>query len=101
MRVRVLTLGRGGRIAVAVALVVGGALALVVGTTLLLALLAVAVVGGVVGALAFGLRRLLRGGGAPATERRQLDPAMEVFPEPPRDGGTRLPPTPNEPEDER
>jgi hypothetical protein len=96
----VITLGRGSRVALAIALVVGGALALVVGTTLLIALLGVAVVGGAIGALAFGLRRLVRGGVAPAREPPRLDPALEVFPEPQR-GDASLPPTAGESEDER
>lgn len=95
-RVRVITLGGRGRIVLALLLLVGGAVALVVGTTLLLTLLAVGVVAGAVGTLGMGIRRLLRGdalrGDAPPdadagrVRRGTLDPSMEVFPDRPARG---------------
>jgi hypothetical protein len=90
-RVRVITLGGRGRLVLALLLLVGGAVALVVGTTLLLTLLAVGVVAGAVGALGMGIRRLMRGDAPPDADagrvpRGPLDPSMEVFPDRPARG---------------
>jgi hypothetical protein len=82
-RVRVIHLSVRSRIAFAITLVLGGTLALLLGATLLLALLGVALAAGAIGAIVIGVRRLL--GGGEKRRSRRLDPSMEVFPEPRRD----------------
>lgn len=84
--VRVITFGTRGRFLLALLLLVGGAIALVLGTTLLITLLAAGVVLGAVGAVVMGVRRLVRGGAQPQgaagkVRRADLDPSMEVFPD--------------------
>ena len=80
-----ITLGARGRFLLALLLLMGGAVALVLGTTLLITLLAAGLVASAVGAVVMGLRRLVRGGaeprGAAGQVRGDLDPSMEVFPD--------------------
>lgn len=80
---RVISLGARGRTALAIALLLGGAAALLLGATLLVALVAVGVVVATVGAIWIRLRRLVRGReGERATPRvGRPDPSMEVFPD--------------------
>lgn len=86
--VRIITVGARGRFLLVLLLLAGGAIALVLGTTLLITLLAAGVVVAAVGAVVMGVRRLVGRGNVPDTERRvprrDLDPSMEVFPDPSR-----------------